>query len=79
MNDCDEHEDYVWHFKLSDRASASDVAAPVEMVREQLEALLRCVALSCNGRELRVTGFHLLDDPGTEYLLRSSLHKTKEP
>ncbi len=74
MDSFDEHPDYIWHFKLSEEArqQAPDDAL-LEMIREQVAALLRCVILTNDGANLRVTGFRLLEDPEHEHLLGATL------
>jgi hypothetical protein len=63
--------DYVWHFKLApgeDHGATTD--ALTEMVRQQIEALLRCVVLTNNGEHLKVTGFRFLDEHDQEHAVR---------
>jgi hypothetical protein len=65
-----ESSDYIWHFKLSDRApqgSADDDLT--EMLRQQLRALLGCVVLTSAGENLTVSGFRLLSELETEHAL----------
>jgi hypothetical protein len=74
MIDDDKSSDYVWHFKLSAPTPAEPgVDAVSHMVREQVEALLRCVTFTQDGEDVRVTGFRFLDDRDTDYVLRTRL------
>jgi hypothetical protein len=74
MIDDDTSGDYVWHFKLSGPTPAEpDVDAVANMVREQAEALLRCITFTCDGRDVRVTGFRFLGDRDRTYDLRTRL------
>lgn len=69
-----ETEDYVWHFKLLETGPGqSEEAALTEMVQQQIAALLRCLTFTCDGRDVRVTGFRLLEDPAREHLIPSAL------
>ena len=72
MSEEQKRPDYVWHFKLApgeDHGSQAD--ALTEMVRQQIEALLRCVVLTNNGVHLKVTGFHFLDERDQEHTVHS--------
>jgi hypothetical protein len=82
MSESSDQPDYVWHFKLSSKEGERlHPDALTEMLRQQLKALLGCVALTSNGTSLRVTGFRLLDDPGVEHAVYPALTKpsTTEP
>ncbi len=76
-----ERIDYVWHFKLRDDDDAPGGCdeALTEMVRQQISALLRCVQLTSDGRDVRVTGFRFLGDSSREHLIRSSLTDAGSP
>lgn len=70
MKEPDQHQDYVWHIRLSPDARVTSPSEPLtEMTRRQLRALLRCVVLTNNGADLRVTGFRLLDSLEQEHAL----------
>jgi hypothetical protein len=73
MTKCDQSDDYTWHFKLSEVTPLEDEDALAEMVRQQLEALLRCLTFTSRGRDVTVTGFRFLNDASREYVLRSPL------
>ena len=73
MTNLDERDDYVWHFKLSSSPPLGGEDALAEMVRQQVEALLRCLTFTCRGRDVTVTGFRFLNDPDHEFVLRSPL------
>jgi hypothetical protein len=65
-------DDYVWHFRISDSPGLTEDTDPVTgMVREQVEALLRCVTFTDGGKDVRVTGFRFLNGE-KEVPLRSS-------
>lgn len=67
------HDDYVWHFRISEPSGPTeDADAMTGMVREQVEALLRCVTFTDGGKDVRVTGFRFLNGE-KEVPLRSSL------
>jgi hypothetical protein len=73
MDEHSEQSDYVWHFRLTEPLrSGEDVDAMTEMVRDQVEALLRCLTFTDGGRNVRVTGFRFLNGGG-DVRLRSSL------
>lgn len=66
----DEHQDYVWRFKLSDDdAECVHADALTEMVRRELRALLGSVVLTHRGQDLKVTGFRFLGEPSEEYAI----------
>jgi hypothetical protein len=66
----DEQPEYVWHFKLTtDAVENPDPDALTAMVRDQLAALLRCVILTRDGSDLKVTGFRFLDDLDREHTI----------
>jgi hypothetical protein len=71
------NDDYVWHFRLSGPATTEQGCdALTEMVRDQVEALLRCLTFTEDGRDVRVTGFRLLNSPAEvqlRCLLRTGL------
>ena len=47
MDEQSEQGDYVWHFRLAEPLrSDGDVDAMTEMVRKQVEALLRCLTFT---------------------------------
>lgn len=72
----DEERDYIWHFRLSEEREGSPPAPEdslAGMVREQIEALLRCVAFTHKGVDVTVTGFRFLGRGEREHTLRSSL------
>jgi hypothetical protein len=75
MSEREQPQDYVWHFKLreDDDAPGAGDEALTEMVHQQIAALLRCVQFTNDGRDVRVTGFRLLDDPSQEHRIRSAL------
>ena len=70
MNGSPDDSDYEWHFKLSsgggDRLHEDTLT---EMARQQLKALLSCVALTADGVNVRVTGFRFLGDSDTEHAI----------
>ena len=69
-----EDNDYVWHFKLrDDEPAAGSADALTAMVTEQVVALLKCVSLMCDGADVDVTGFRLLEEGSPEHLLPSRL------
>ncbi len=73
MNEIAGEAEYVWHFKLS--ADTGGIGAGdglTGMVREQLQALLRCVILTDHGANLKVTGFRFLDEPGVVHSLHAN-------
>lgn len=73
-------DEYVWRFKLAGAHDAGpDGDALTEMVRQQVSALLRCVVLTHEGDEVRVSGFRLLCDPEQEHALGSSLGGLETP
>lgn len=77
-------QDYVWHFKLRAEPGASPdepeaaQAALTAMVARQIQALLRCVVLTSDGEDLKVTGFRFLDQGGTEHALRGLLEQIED-
>lgn len=74
MTESHERPDYVWHFKLSkDTDETQDPEALTAIVREQVRALLRCVTLTNDGADLKVTGFRFLDEPDREHIIRPTL------
>jgi hypothetical protein len=58
---------YVWRFKLAEPPAAAGEDALLDMMSEQLRALLRCVTLLDDGEPLRVTGFRLLSERDGEH------------
>jgi hypothetical protein len=80
MGEHNEHSDYLWHFKLSDDvADGRTPDALTEMVRQQVRALLRCVILTSDSRDVAVTGFRFLDEPEREHALYSPAVLQGEP
>jgi hypothetical protein len=78
MHSLDDTGDYVWHFKLPETAHEADEDALAGMVREQIEALLRCVTFTSHGVSVRVTGFHFLDQPELDHPVGLSLPYANE-
>jgi hypothetical protein len=74
MREPDHDEDYIWHFRLrlGDLSGGGDDAL-TEMVRGQVAALLRCITLTSDGRDVTVTGFRFLADPGRNHPIPSLL------
>ena len=65
-------DDYVWHFRLP-ASPAPGEDALIQMVREQVAALLKCVAFTSRGTDVRVTGFRFLDAPDVDHPLPPTL------
>ncbi len=68
-----QNNDYVWHFKLKCSEQMGDEDALTQMVQEQVAALLRCIAFTSDGADVRVTGFRFLDSPGIDHVLPPAL------
>jgi hypothetical protein len=80
MSEFQDLPDYVWHIKLSeDDEEGLHEEALIEMLRQQLKALLECVELTGNGIQVRVTGFHLLSEPDREYAIYRGTPTAKAP
>ena len=78
MRENQSDDDYVWHFKLTEQgAREQGPNALTEMVREQVEALLRLLTFTEDGRDVRVTGFRFLNGDA-EVRLRSNLRPSSE-
>jgi hypothetical protein len=76
MDGFEDSTDYVWHFKLPESASRDGGhEAMSEMVKRQVEALLRCVVFTSNSDVVRVTGFRFLDQPDVEHVLEEGFGK----
>jgi hypothetical protein len=74
-------DEYVWHFRLRDDGGVPDGGdeALVEMVHQQVSALLRCIQFTSDGRDVTVTGFRFLDDASREHRIRSALADAASP
>lgn len=71
-----DHQDYVWHFKLSEdgeRDAQGD--ALTEMVRRELRALLGCVVLTHRGQNVKVTGFRFLGESNEEHAIHTEVEE----
>jgi hypothetical protein len=66
-----EDGEYVFRFRLqAEEPNVDSYDDPLlELVRGQLEDILRAVVLTCNGRRVQVDGFRLLRDLETQYHL----------
>jgi hypothetical protein len=79
-HDVEHGGDYVWHFKLLDEVTAAEPGdALTGMVRRQITALLRCLAFTIDGADVRVTGFRFFEDPDHVHPLDPGLAETESP
>lgn len=67
-NVTDERGDYIFRFGISPPQSGNEREEPlVDFVRCQLQDLLQVVALTCDGKRVKVNGFQLLNDTEREH------------
>jgi hypothetical protein len=63
-----DRKDFVYRFKLDKETGPPLIGdAPAEMVRKQLEALLKIVVLTEGNRELKPDRFRFMNNPAENY------------
>ncbi|MGB9721992.1 MAG: hypothetical protein ACPL28_11015 [bacterium] len=54
--------DYIYRYEINVKSHNSVYSDPIiEVIKENLEAILEVVILTCDGKEVSVNGFKLLD------------------